>query len=113
MNTSLLEQQETPGFDPIGAAKDNAWKALNEIAQEQFKLRPSVGKSVRVIGGRKHKGKEGIVFWHGRNPYERTSRSGSDLGRAMIDARGTHGFRCGVRTETEKFFIDAKHLEVL
>lgn len=111
---ALLESQETPGFDSFGARKDRAWQALGEIMNNVANDVPKVGDRVAVTKGRKHKGKTGIVVWRGRNPFERPSRYGSDMQRAMREAMG-FGDRLGIRTdetdeqESGKFFTDLKN----
>lgn len=68
---------------------------------------PLTGRRVRVVGGRKHKGKEGTVFFR----EERRSFHGT----------WSYGFRIGVRPSDEKegkfwkdaFFLDEKHVEVI
>jgi len=118
MTTQMTEQeingQETPGFDPIGAARDRAWVAIGEMAKGDLALkRPSVGKGVKVIGGRKHKGKTGVVFWHGIDQHAQPFRYGSDMQHVMRQARGRNFYRCGIKTESgEKFFLPAEHVRV-
>lgn len=67
---SNFDQQETPSFDPIGAARDEAYKSLGGICEIASKDKPRVGLTVEVLRG-KNKGKVGIVFWHGRNHFDR------------------------------------------
>lgn len=76
--------------------------------------RPSVGVRVEVVDGRKHKGKAGKVFWHGRDGYSGAWRYGSDFEKSCRDIRGTYGFRVGVETDAgEKFFVPATHIKLL
>lgn len=77
--------------------------------------RPSVGKTVRVTRGRKHLGKEGTVFWHGPDQFNKSaSRYGSPFEQDCRKIRGVYGFRVGVQTaDGEKFFIDASHIEIV
>jgi hypothetical protein len=104
---------ESPSWDPHGAQKDNAWKALAEIAGEAFKKAPKKGKRVKIVGGRKHKGKEGVVFWHGRDPFE-GRRYGSEMQQVLSNAIGMFGFRSGIQTDDgEKFFVPSEYCEVI
>lgn len=102
-NTFDINQPESPGFDPHGARRDRAMQALPKII-EMANL-PAKGKRVLITGGRKHKGKEGVVFWRGKDQFKPRSRYGSDLERTMSDALG-HRDRIGVQTDAgEKFFV--------
>ena len=109
MNKPTLAEQETPSFDPIGAAKDRFCKeslpGLMEIAARD---KPGIGCCVKVLRG-KHAGKLGEVFWHGPAPHFYVHMS--DMEDAMRQARGIYGFRVGVKTESEKFFVDAENVE--
>lgn len=52
--------------------QSKAWGALQNMSRntdKYFDDRPDTGKRVIVEKGRKHKGKEGIVFWHGPDRY--------------------------------------------
>lgn len=57
------------------------------------------GATVRVTGGRKHKGKEGRVFWQGLDHYK-SNRQG-------------RWYRLGIQTGNERFYVDASYCEVL
>lgn len=107
-------QQETPSFDPIGAARDGAWRAIGEIAQGLAASRPDKGKLVTVIGGRKHKGKRGLVVWHGVDRYSCASRyDGNSMQAAMRQARGVYGYRVGVSVDgAPAVFVSADYLAV-
>jgi hypothetical protein len=111
----MITEQETPNYDPLGASKDRAWQAIGEIAKNVSAQRPDKGKRVEVISGRKHLGKIGVVFWHGRNPFDRfPHRYHTSIQAAMSDAIGIHGFRIGIRTDAgEKFFTEAQRVKVL
>jgi hypothetical protein len=75
--------------------------------------RPSVGRMVRVTGGKKHLGKEGKVFWHGKDKYSDAYRYGSPAQWHFRDAAGRYGWRVGVDTGAEKFFISADKVEIV
>lgn len=101
-----------PNLEPH-ERRERAWDALGRFWGKLGEDAPRVGKRVRVTGGRKHKGKEGEVFWHGRNPFE-GRRYGSSIERAAQDAMGKWGFRVGIRTPSgEKFFTDAANVEII
>ncbi len=105
-------EQETPGYDPWGVAKDNAVKALPGIMAKVAEDCPAKGKRVKVIKGQKHNGKEGIVFWHGRDKFVNPFKYSSGLFQgALTEARGTWGYRVGIRTDSgEKFFVKADNV---
>jgi hypothetical protein len=71
-------------------------------AQAQYDARKiGVGSTVRVIGGRKHKGKTGTVTWFGKDEYARSKIA-------------TH-FRVGIVPtdgDGERFFVPARYVEV-
>jgi hypothetical protein len=107
---SALNGQETPGFDVQGAKRDRAMQALPGIIKEATKDQPRVGDKIKVVGGRKHKGKEGVVFWRG-NAKTYGRRYGSDLQQVMSDALG-HRARLGVKSaDGEKFFLPMSQCE--
>lgn len=87
-----------------------AWQDLfNKLALNC----PSVGKTVCVTGGKKHLGKRGKVCWHGLDQYSTAYRYGSPAQCHYNDAAGRYGWRVGVDTGTEKFFIAADQVEVV
>lgn len=101
---ALLHEPESPGFDPIGAKRDMAYVALGNIMNEMAKDVPKAGDRVVVVGGRKHRGREGVVFYRGRDAFA-GRRYGDDMSRAMADARGSYD-RLGIKDDAgEKFFI--------
>lgn len=67
-----------------------------------------IHKRVRIIGGRKHKGKEGIVVWQGVNQFRTYYRNGYN--RPEQD----HNQRIQVLCEDgEKFFTEYTYAEVI
>lgn len=104
---------ESPSWDPHGARKDNAWKALASIASDVAKGAPTVGKRVTIVDGRKHKGKTGVVFWHGADKF--TGRTyGDAMQKCLRDAMGKYGFRCGIQSDSgEKFFVPADYCDII
>ena len=88
-----------------------AWQA---IADELSKQRPHAGRRVRVVGGRKHKGKEGLVERHQLSKYGDAYRYASEAQAHMRDMAGRDGWVCLVRTDAgETFWINAQHTEVV
>ena len=109
-----MNQQETPGFDPIGAARDRAYAALPGICATLAEERPARGVRVEVTKGRKYKGACGIVFWHGEDRFSRAGRYCDSLADALRRARGVYGYRIGVVTESgERFFVPADYVRIL
>ncbi len=89
-------------------ADKNAWKAQIEKSDVN---RPSVGKHVVVTSG-KHVGKSGIVVWHGRNKFERDYYA-TPAQLHLRDIVGRSGFRVGIKTENETFYVDANKVDVI
>lgn len=107
-------EQETPGYDPIGAARDKAAEALGGMMADVSKTRPSVGRRVRVVGGRKYRGREGQVFWHGQGFDPSAGRYGNVFSDALRQAAGRYGYRVGVRCDDgSKFFVDANQVIIV
>jgi len=92
----------------ITSENRGAWQGL---ADDCAKTRPSKGKRVRVTSG-KHKGKEGIVTWHGRDQFADT-RYQTDAQLMLRDFMGTWGFRCRISTASESFFVKAEKVEII
>jgi len=93
-------------------------REFREAWQAQIKKlepnRPSVGKRVRVVEGRKHLGKEGEVFWHGIDKYDSNRYYKTAAQQMMSEAMGRMGYRVGIRTdEGETFFTGADKVEVI
>lgn len=84
-------------------------KTAQDFARFVAKDRPSKGRRVLIVRGRKHLNKEGVVFWHGRDKFASDRyMDGNQL--AMRDCMGTFGFRIGVQTDDgEKFFCPAHY----
>lgn len=97
----------THPFDP---QYRDSWKAIERNCAP---MRPSVGKTVRVLFGRK-RGVVGKVFWHGRDRYSDLWRGSQAHEAFMMELMGTFGYACGIETETgEKFFRKATDVEVI
>lgn len=108
---SALNDQETPNWDPHGARRDQAMRGLADVVAEEGKKVPKVGDNVKVTGGRKHKGKEGRVFWRGPNQFKRPSRYGDSMARALLASLG-HNDVLGIQMEDgTKFFVPLPQTE--
>ncbi len=75
--------------------------------------RPSVGKTVKVVSGRKHLGAVGVVVWHGIDKYAPPLADSYE--QAFLAERvGRLGYRIKVQSETgEAFFVSADYAEVI
>ena len=82
-----------------------AWQKIADSASAQ---RPSVGKTVEIVGGRKYKGQVGVVVWHGVDKYSSTQYL-SDARLALREINGREGYRVAVKTATETFFVPADY----
>lgn len=99
----------------INADTAEGWR---KIAAQLEAQRPSAGKTVRVVGGRKHKGKIGTVQVHKLSRYSDAYRYASEAQAHMRDMRGRDGWVCrvlvlGAGSYSEAVWIDARHLEVI
>jgi len=96
--------------------EQGAWDALKSLSINPTitERRPTIGRRVRVIGGRKL-GIEGTVQWHGQTQYTRRAYRYCDSMQAhMLDLMGLYGFRVKIRSdEGETFFLDAEKVCVL
>jgi hypothetical protein len=95
------------------AENRDAWNALfASVAGD----RPSVGKRVRIVEGRKHRGLEGRVIWHGEDHYYMAAhrRFMSDAQAALNEARGRQGWRVGIQPDVgSPVYVNAAYVEVL
>lgn len=74
--------------------------------------KPAVGRLVTVERG-KHKGKTGIVTWHGKDGYSDAFRYCNGYQAAMREARGRHGYRVQILANTgETFFTKAEYAAI-
>jgi len=92
---------------------DGAISALGDIMGSASDESPRKGRQVTILRG-KHKGKSGIVFWHGKDQFARVSRyDGNWMQQSMTAAIGRSDYRIGVQTESgEKFFTNADYAQV-
>lgn len=87
---------------------DPAYAGLQEAINVACERSPRVGKRVTIYHG-KHRGKSGIVFWHGKNKHKR-DHSSNWMQAGLREAIGTTGYRIGVQTDGgEKFFTSAEY----
>lgn len=75
---------------------------------------PRVGRRVEIHRG-KHRGKVGVVFWHGEDNFSAAWRYDANvLVATMRQARGKYGYRIGVETDAGgRFFCSADYAEVV
>jgi hypothetical protein len=105
----MIEQQESPNFDPVGSARDSAFSALPGIQERLNRDIPQRGQRVIVQSG-KRAGAEGAVFWIGEKRGQEYKRKSW----ALVDhLRTVHSFRLGIMTdEGEKIFVDADRVRI-
>lgn len=89
-----------------------AWHILANEASAQ---RPSEGKRVRIVGGRKHQGREGVVRVHMESKYENAFRYASDAQAHLREMTGRYGFVVLVQPDdgSAAFWVKADYTEVL
>ena len=112
---SLLDEQETPSYDPIGAARDEAMKCVPDIQERLLRGLPKKGDRVVVTDG-KSAGLFGEVYWVGeriRYGADRYSDKYCSNGLGII-FKHIFDYRVGIRTaEGVKLFIDAEKVQVV
>lgn len=88
-------------------------ESWNKLSENVEPARPSVGKMVEVVKGRKHKGKAGEVVWHGENRYfDWKYYSSAQI--TLMQMQGRSGYRVRVKTyDGEMFYVNADYVEVL
>lgn len=87
---------------------DECREARRRFFERQAAKNPTVGKTVRVIRGRKHKNKEGRIFWRGANQFRTYYHNGYNRPESL------HNQRIGIETaKGERFFINADYVEVI
>ena len=88
----------------------NSWQILaNQISQD----RPSEGKQVEVVEGRKHKGKIGKVLQHQVDKFQNAFRYGGEGNLRLREMAGRYGYVCLIDTGIEKFWVKAHYLKIL
>jgi hypothetical protein len=94
----------------------SVWDALKQVSDHGnvYKQRPSVGKAVKVIEGKKHLGAVGTVRWHGIDKYDTSAQYMTDAQVCLRDMIGRLGYRIKIETESgESFFVSADYVEVI
>jgi hypothetical protein len=95
------------------AENRDAWNALFASVGAEC---PSVGKRVRIVQGRKHRGLTGRVTWHGEDRYYMAAhrRFWSDAQAALNEARGRQGWRVRIQPDAgDAVYVNAAYVEVL
>ena len=82
----------------ITSENRDAWQRMADDAAAQ---RPYPGRRVRIDGGRKYKGKIGLVVRHERDRFGSAWRYGSDASHMLQDMIGRYGFRIQVRSDVD------------
>ena len=84
------------------------WQDLANRASAQ---RPSVGKTVQVDKGRKHKGKIGQVIRHQIDKFQDAYRYGNEASHHMRDITGRYGWCCLIQcNDGTTFWVKADYL---
>lgn len=98
----------------MGIYSEVSHDALQGLINSVAINRPSVGKRVRIVSGRKHLGTEGLVAWHGLDKFSTAFRYASDAQALLRDAQGTWGFRVRIIADSgESFFVSADKVEIV
>ena len=95
----------------INADTVDAWR---HIAAEASPQRPSPGRRVRVTGGRKHIGRDGVVLRHMPSRYLNAFRYGGEASHHMREIVGRYGYVVLVQPdEGPPFWVRADYVNVL
>jgi hypothetical protein len=86
-----------------------------DVAKEADKQRPRTGRRVCVVGGRKHKGKEGLVTRHQHDQFSHAYRYGNEASMHMKDMVGRSGWVCLVQPDdgSQPFWVKADFVECI
>lgn len=89
-------------------------KFWQDMAKEASKVRPDPGKKVRIVKGRKHKGKEGTVMKNIQDKFHDAFRYGGEASHHMTDMYRREGFVVLVKQDDgSTFWVRADYTEVL
>lgn len=89
----------------------SAWEDI--IARTSID-RPSKGKRVRVTSGRKYKGVEGVVVWHGLDKFSNPHRFYDSAQITMSEIMGRNGYRVKIQPDNgQPFYVSADWVVVL
>jgi hypothetical protein len=89
-----------------------SWRRVAALCS---KSRPSVGKIVRVIGGRKHKGRGGQVVRHVKSKFAGyAERYKSEAQLTMREMQGTFGYCVQIDPGdgSDLFWVNAEYVEI-
>lgn len=89
---------------------------FDDMAGASEVQKPSPGKRVRVIGGRKHNGKIGYVIRHQESQfYGRFAKKKPTENLALREVEGRVGYICLVKNEADgtTFWVDADKVDVI
>lgn len=85
-----------------------------QVLRDVAKDRPNVGRTVRVIAGRKNVGAVGQVTWHGPDRFDKSRRYCDSYQNHLRDCMGKGGFRVRVKLEDgSQFFTSAANVEIV
>lgn len=86
---------------------DDYLAALAPVLLDLGQVAPLKGRIVQTRD-KKHFGKIGRVFYHGRDRFSKSERYGDSAVQHLRECGGRCGYRIGIETrEGEKFFISA------
>ena len=95
----------------INSDTQECWQYL---ANEASKVRPDPGKCVRIVKGRKHLGKEGMVMKNIQDRFEDVFRYGGEAHHHMVSMRRREGFVVLIKQDDgSTFWVKADYTEVL
>lgn len=89
----------------------NEWQALANSYKNHF---PSVGKTVKVIKGRKYKGLEGVIKRHQVDQYFDT-RYSSNAQVMLREMKGREGYIVLIQPNngSRAFWVKANYVEII
>ncbi|AND75613.1 hypothetical protein [Nostoc phage A1] len=95
----------------INSENREAWQVLATTLSNQ---NPGVGKNVKIVDGRKHKGKTGKVIKHQRDRYSDAFRYGDSATHHLREIKGRYGYVCLIKDDTgSTFWVKAEYTEVV
>jgi hypothetical protein len=99
----------------MSAINGDTVEAWREIAKDLSAQRPYPGRRVEIVGGRKHKGRVGVVLIHCRDQYSSAFRYGGEANLHMREMAGRDGFvvKCRDEMTNEIFWCKADYTKVL
>jgi hypothetical protein len=92
------------------AVKPNSWQHLADTFKESF---PSVGKNAIVTGGRKYKGKQGVIVRHQSDAYY-SLRYKTEASLILMQMQGTKGYIVMLRCDDgSTFWVKADQVKII